>query len=91
MDSAQDEGSFSAALLDEFRDARKGRGWTQARLAGRTRGSILKVALAGYETGHRALRVSVAWILARALNVDLSLLIDRAEHAMGSAGPRASP
>lgn len=87
MNVARDEGIFSAALVDEIRDARKGRGWTQAQLAERTGGSVSKASLTGYETGRRALRVSVAWVLARALDTDLSVLIGRPEHALGSGGP----
>lgn len=57
MNVARDEGIFSAALVDEIRDARKGRGWTQAQLAERTGGSVSKASLTGYEAGRRALRV----------------------------------
>lgn len=77
---------FSDALLGGVRKARNILGWTQADLAQRTHGVISTAALAGYESGHRRLRINVAWTLAAALGLDLSTLIGRAEHTASEGG-----
>lgn len=78
---------FDAALVDQLRAARRSRGWTQIDLAAHTSGLVSKSALAGYELGHRALRIPVAWILSRALGENLSTLISRAEAAVRTKEP----
>lgn len=71
--------AIDTALIDEIKAAREANGWTQAQLADLTQGAVSKEALSGYETGHRMMRVAVAWELAQALNINLSELIERAE------------
>lgn len=73
---------FDAAFVTEVRTRRLDRNWTQSELARRTNGVISASTLAGYESGHRRIRLEAAWVLAAALEMKLSTLIERAEKTM---------
>lgn len=87
MTASVDGDGFATSMRAVLRTVRKERGWTQADLAARTDGAVTKAALAGYEIGHRSLRLSTFWILARALGYSCAELTARAERTMEGRGP----
>lgn len=87
MTVSADGDGFATSMRTVLRTARKERGWTQAELATRTGGAVTKAALAGYEIGHRSLRLATFWILAQALGFSCAELTARAERTMQGRGP----
>ena len=73
---------FDSAFLREVRRQRILRNWTQAELASRTGGAMNTSTLAGYESGHRKLRLESAVIIAAALGVRFSALVEIVERAV---------
>lgn len=79
-----DQKAFAERVCQELRASRRRQKLTQAEVAQRTGGLVSKAALANYETGHRALRIDVLWVVAGALGEDLGDLLRRAEREMNS-------
>lgn len=83
-----DGGTFNEGVAREIRRLREARGLSQAQLAARSYGALTQSAIAGYESDHRAIRVSVLWHLALALGVSVASIITAAETTLrSSAGP----
>lgn len=80
--SSASQQAFSAALCRALRESRRRQRLTQAEVSTRTDGLISKAALAGYETGHRPLRVQDLLVLAGALGEQVQDLVAAAERGI---------
>lgn len=74
--------AFAAALSRVLRESRGRQKLTQADVSARTNGLVSRAALAGYETGHRALRVQDLAVITQALGVDIATVIAAAERSI---------
>lgn len=83
------QAAFAKAVSAVIKRERRHQKLTQAELATRTNGLVSKHALANYENGHRSLRIDVVWVIAGALGIDMSDLIDQAEHLVRQAPGQA--
>lgn len=87
-----EQAQFVRAVMRLLVTERRKQKLTQLEVAHRTNGAVTKASLANYETGHRSLRIEVAWVIARALNLDIGTICQRASaEVLDGAGHAPTP